>query len=104
MRPDDRTNVEAALPTIRNEDVEALARQLLWDQIDRSAWHHGLSEEERTAAITADVEAWWHLRAGEAAQMLVDRAIAGQKSPRMTQDELSALSGPLPLPRSRNAA
>ena len=39
-----------------------------------------LSEEESAAAIKADVEAWWHLRAGEAAQMLVERAIAGQKS------------------------
>jgi hypothetical protein len=56
------------------------------------------------AAIVSDVEAWWHLRAGEAAQMLVDRAIAGQKSPKMTQEGLSTLSGPLPIPRSRNAA
>ena len=92
------------MATITNAQVEALARQLLWDQIDSSTWHAGLSEEERTAAITADVEAWWHLRAGEAAQMLVDRAIAGQKSPRKTQDGLSTLSGPLRLPRSRNAA
>jgi hypothetical protein len=92
------------LATISNSDVEALARRLLRDQIDHSAWHHGLSEEERAAAIAADVEAWWHLRAGEAAQMLIDRAIAGQRSPRMTQDGLSVPSGPLPLPRSRNAA
>ncbi len=31
-----------------------------------------MSEEERVAAIAADVEAWWHLRAGEAAQILLD--------------------------------
>jgi hypothetical protein len=90
--------------TITNAQVEALARQLLWDQIDGSTWHAGLSEEERSAAITADVEAWWHLRAGEAAQMLVDRAIAGQKSSRMTQGGLSTLSDPLPIPRPRSAA
>ncbi len=62
------------MATISNSDVEALARRLLWDQIDASAWHAGLTDEERTAAIKADVEAWWHLRAGEAAQMLVNRS------------------------------
>ena len=92
------------MATITNAQVEALARQLLWDQIDASTWHAGITDEQRTAAIAADVEAWWHLRAGEAAQMLVDRAIAGQKASRMTQDGPSAVSGPLPLPRSRNAA
>ena len=35
-------------------------------------------DEERAAAIRADVEAWWHLRAGEAAQMLIDGAIRAQ--------------------------
>ncbi len=64
------------MAAIRNEDVEVLARQLLWDQIDRSAWHYGLSEEERTAAIRADVEAWWHLRAGEAALVLSEQSVA----------------------------
>lgn len=92
------------LATITNSDVEALARRLLHDQIDRSAWHAGLPEEVRAAAIAADVEAWWHLKAEEAARMLVERAIAGQKSPRMTQDGPSVPSGPLPLPRPRNAA
>ncbi len=61
------------MATISNDQVEALARQLLWEQIDRSAWFAGLSEEERTAAIEADVEQWWHLRAGEAARILVER-------------------------------
>ncbi len=92
------------MATITNAQVEALARQLLWDQIDSSTWHAGLSDEERAAAIAADVEAWWHLRAGEAAQMLVDRAIAGQKSFEKVQDGPSAMSGALPLPRPRNAA
>ena len=92
------------MATITNAQVEALARQLLWDQIDASTWHAGMTDEQRAAAIAADVEAWWHLRAGEAAQMLVDRVIAGQKSSRMTQDESSAASGALPLSRARNAA
>ena len=92
------------MATITNAQVEALARQLLWDQIDASTWHAGITDEQRTAAIAADVEAWWHLRAGEAAQMLVDRVIAGQKSSRMTQGGLSTLSNPLPIPRPRSAA
>lgn len=92
------------MATITNAQVEALARQLLWDQIDASTWHAGMTDEQRAAAITADVEAWWHLRAGEAARMLVERAIAGQKSSRTIQDRPCVPSGVLPLPRSRNAA
>ncbi len=92
------------MATITNAQVEALARQLLWDQIEASTWHAGMTDEQRTAAIMADVEAWWHLRAGEAAQMLVDRAIAGLKSSRKAQEGLSVCSGSPPLPRSRNAA
>ena len=92
------------MATITNAQVEGLARQLLWDQIDASTWHAGMTDEQRFAAITADVEAWWHLKAEEAARMLVERAIAGQKSPRTTQDGPSAASGVLPLPRPRNAA
>ena len=61
------------MATISNDQVEALARQLLWEQIDRSAWFAGLSEEERTATIEADVEQWWHLRAVEAARIPVER-------------------------------
>ncbi len=92
------------MATITNAQVEALARQLLWDQIDASTWHAGIMDEQRTAAIAADVEAWWHPTAEETARMLVERAIAGQKSSRTTQDGLSVPSGHLPLPRSRNAA
>ena len=60
------------MATITNDQVERLARQLLWEQIERSLWFAGLSDDERTAAIAADVEQWWHLRAGEAAQILLD--------------------------------
>jgi hypothetical protein len=49
------------LATISNDQVEVSARQLLWEQIDRSAWFDGMSEDVRTAAIEADVEQWWHL-------------------------------------------
>ncbi len=60
------------MATVTNDQVEALARWLLWEQINRSAWFAGMTVEERAAAIAADVEAWWHLRAGEAAQILLD--------------------------------
>ena len=63
------------MATITNAQVEALARQILWDQIDASTWHAGNTGEQRTAAIAADVKAWWHLRAGEAARLLVERLI-----------------------------
>ncbi len=63
------------MATISNDQVETLARQLMWEQIDRSAWFEGMSEEARAAAIAADVEQWWHLKAGEAAEILLDRLI-----------------------------
>ncbi len=34
-----------------------------------------MSKEARAAAIAADVEQWWHLKAGEAAEILLDRLI-----------------------------
>ena len=63
------------MATISNDQVEVLARQLLWKQIDRSAWFAGMSENARTAAIEADVEQWWQLKVGEAAQILVENLI-----------------------------
>ena len=63
------------MATISNNQVEALARQLLWEQIDRSAWfREGLSEAERQKRIRLEVDAWWHLKVEEAAQRLADRA------------------------------
>ncbi len=34
-----------------------------------------MTDEERTAAIEADVEQWWHLRAGDAARILVEQVV-----------------------------
>ncbi len=70
------------MAVLTNSQVEALARQLLWDQIERSAWFSGLAEEARAAAVAADVEQWWHLKAGEAAQILVSQvATQGEAHP-----------------------
>ncbi len=63
------------MATISNDAVEALARQLLREQIERSAWFEGMTKEARAAAIAADVEQWWHLKEGEAAQILIDQAV-----------------------------
>ena len=63
------------MATISNDQVEALARQLLWEQIDRSPWfREGLTNAERQSRIQREVEAWWHLKAEEAAHRLVDQA------------------------------
>ena len=59
------------MAVLTNSQVEALARQLLQEQIDRSSWFLGLAAEARATAITADVEQWWHLKAGEAARILI---------------------------------
>jgi hypothetical protein len=61
------------MAVLTNSRVETLARQLLWDQIERSTWFSGLAEEAKAAAVAADVEQWWHLKAGEAAQILVSQ-------------------------------
>ncbi len=63
------------MPTIRNDEVEAEARALLREQIDRSPWfREGLTDTERQKRISLEVDAWWHLKVEEAAQRLVDRA------------------------------
>jgi len=55
--------------------VEALARQLLWEQIDHSPWfHEGLTDVERQSRIQREVDAWWHLKVEEAAHRLLDHA------------------------------
>lgn len=57
-------NAEAERASSTNNQVEALVRQLLWEQIDSAAWFSGLAVEAGEAAIAADVEQWWQLKAG----------------------------------------
>ena len=60
--------------TIRNDEVEAEARALLREQIDRSPWfREGLSDAERQKRISLEVDAWWHLKVEEAAHRLIGR-------------------------------
>ena len=64
------------MPTIRNDEVEAEARAILRDQINRSPWfREGLSDDERQERIGLEVGAWWHLTVEEAACRLIDRTL-----------------------------
>ncbi len=64
------------MPTISNDEVEAEARALLREQIERSPWfREELSENERQERISLEVDAWWHLKVEKAAQRLIDRAV-----------------------------
>jgi hypothetical protein len=63
------------LPTISNDEVEAQARAILREQIDRSPWfREGLTDAERQERIQREVDAWWHLKVEEAAHRLIGRA------------------------------
>ena len=64
------------MPTISNDEVEVDARALLREQLMRSPWfREGLSDDERQKRIGLEVDAWWHLKVGEAARRLIDRAV-----------------------------
>lgn len=59
--------------SIGPDQVEAEARALLKEAIERSGWYPILSPTERDKRIEQDVECYWHLMAQEAAQRLRDR-------------------------------
>ncbi len=62
--------------TISSDQVEKLARALLHEQLECSPWfREGMTEQERQSRIQLEVDAWWHLKAEEAARLLVDRAM-----------------------------
>ena len=55
--------------------VEAEARRLLREQIERSSWFPGMQKEQRLAMIDQEVDAWWQLKLREAAKQLLDRMV-----------------------------
>jgi hypothetical protein len=61
------------MPTIETEDIEAEARILLREKIERMPWHRGLPTDERERRIAKDVETYWPTVVEEAARRLVDR-------------------------------
>ena len=70
MRPPHKTGEQPS-----SDAVEAEARRLLRDQIERSAWFPAMRKEERRAKIEQEVDAWWHLKVKEAATRLLDRMV-----------------------------
>jgi hypothetical protein len=62
------------LATIGNDDVELEARAMLREMIERTAWfHHGMTKEQRQAAIEQDVDRHWPLVVRDAAKRLIER-------------------------------
>ncbi len=61
------------MPEITPAEIEAEARALLRETVQRRPWHQGLSPEERDRRIEEDVERYWPTLVEDAARRLVDR-------------------------------
>jgi hypothetical protein len=64
---------EERMTKIQDEAVEAEARAILREAIQRSNWYPYLSEEERNRRIEQDVEANWPLMLADARKCLEQR-------------------------------
>lgn len=49
------------MATLRDDDIEAEARALLRETIERSGWYQSLPKAEREKRIEQDVEQHWRL-------------------------------------------
>jgi hypothetical protein len=58
---------------IRDEEIEAEARAILREAIQRSNWYPSLSEKERNRRIEQDVEKNWPLMLADARKRLEQR-------------------------------
>ncbi|WP_230532863.1 hypothetical protein [Microvirga roseola] len=58
---------------IAAEQIEAEARRLLRETIERCGWYPALPPEQRRRSIERDVEQHWHVMSSEAAKRLVAR-------------------------------
>jgi hypothetical protein len=58
---------------IRDEEIEAEARAMLREAIQRSRWYPHLPEEERNRRIERDVEENWPLMLADARKRLEQR-------------------------------
>jgi hypothetical protein len=58
---------------LRDEDIEAEARAILRETIERSGWYPELRGEDRRRRIEQDVEQHWHLMRAEAVKRLEQR-------------------------------
>jgi hypothetical protein len=62
----------------QDEEIEAEARALLRDAIERSGWYPDLHGERRQQRIDRDVDLHWHLMLSEACERL-DHGIRHQR-------------------------
>jgi hypothetical protein len=58
---------------VRDDEIEALARAMLRETIERSGWYPSLRGEERRLRIEQDVELHWHLMINDARKRLEQR-------------------------------
>jgi hypothetical protein len=58
---------------IRDDEIEAEARTLLHEAIERSCWYPDLSRKKRQERIEQDVELHWHLMIWNARKQLEQR-------------------------------
>ena len=56
---------------IRDDDIEAEARAIMRETIERSGWYPTLRREERELLIQRDVDRNWHLMIDEARRRLL---------------------------------
>ena len=58
-------------PPITDDEVEAEARAIMRETIERSGWYPTLRREERELLIQRDVDRHWHLMIDEARRRLL---------------------------------
>jgi primosomal protein N'' len=58
------------MPEITDDQIEALARAMLRETIERSGWYPELRGKFRQERIDQDVERHWHLMINEARKRL----------------------------------
>ena len=62
------------MAAVRDEKIEAEARAMLRETIQRSGWYRSLPEEERNRRIEQDVDQNWPMMLQEARKRLEQRA------------------------------
>jgi hypothetical protein len=60
-------------PLIRDDQIEAEARAILRETIQRSGWYPGVSKAVRAQLIEQDVDRHWHLMKNDAMRRLERR-------------------------------
>jgi hypothetical protein len=64
------------MATTLDDEIEAEARALLRETIQRSRWYSSLSEEKRHQLIEEDVDRHWHFMVQDARKRLEQRQMS----------------------------